>query len=1229
LLPSGRFPRFALFTAFTAALLFVYNLEFVRDSSTRLLFSNVLGIAVVALTSFSSFVVASRCFRYARQVWLLVGSAFGIETIGQVITTYYQSFVPGSAFSAQPSDLFFFVWAAPVFMILMPQTDDCAEGFDYLRFLDFLQITLVGVTVYLYFFYFTSAWQSNHYSLLRGILLLYTARDLLLSGALFVRARSSPPSWFRFFCGVLACAFFISLASDVEYLLTLETSVSSATWGDLLWVTPAFLIIGLAALWNYDAVALPPPSPTRAANFFNTQLFPTVLPLVVIFMARAIAVEHTLLAWIFVAVSVLCSSVRLILTNGHQLRISRDLLSAERALLQSEQLLSSAFRASPDGFAISVLPDGPYVDVNDGFTRLTGYTREEVVNRTPVEIDLWLHPERRAAILSQLTKEGAVNDIEFEFRTKDGRIRTGMMSGSLLNLDGRQCSLVAVRDITERKAADELVRTNEQRFRSLVDNLHVCINSFDPQGRLTFANQASLDLLGMTLDQVVGKTLQELGLAAFWEDGTPVPDSERIIPQVIATGQPVRSLLYGWRVTSRAEIVWTLLDAVPDFNSAGELLRIVASFSDITEQRRALGALRESEERFRSFVENLHVGIVSCDAQAHIHYANPAALEMFELKLEQVTGKTEAELGLEVLREDGSVLTASEGLIPTVVASRRPIQHLVVGWRHLESGKAIWTLLDAVPQCNAAGEVTNILVSLTNLTEQRRATEALRESEERFRTLVTGLQAAVVLHDVDGRIEYGNPALLRMFGFTSESEVVGKKGSELGIEIVTSDGREISEQERPVSVVLRTKAPMHDIQVGFRHLRSDEPVWVFGSSAPRFDSAGKIVGVITWFTDITEQRRATEALRESEERFRTLVRDLHVGVVLHNADGSVQFANRAALETFGMTAEQVVGKVPSRLGLSAIDVNGNPIPTGNLPAHIVIRTKLPAFNQVLGWRRPGVPGITWIFGNAMPQFAPDGSILRVISSFSDITEMKNAERAIRQLSTELLKLQDDERRRIGRELHDGMAQTVLAVNLSLAQIRQSSQPLNGASSRALDKARELLQQMSREIRTLSYLLHPPLLDDLGLVTALKEYVNGFSERSGIETSLKVPSRFPRLPQIVETTFFRITQESLSNIQRHSGSKLAKVTLQENEDEVILEITDYGRGLDASANGDSRGHGTRLGVGIPGMRERMAQLGGYLDIESNAKGTTVRARIGITAPALKEAVHDESASAHRG
>jgi len=491
---------------------------------------------------------------------------------------------------------------------------------------------------------------------------------------------------------------------------------------------------------------------------------------------------------------------------------------------------------------------------------------------------------------------------------------------------------------------------------------------------------------------------------------------------------------------------------------------------------------------------------------------------------------------------------------------------------------------------------------------------------------VDNLHVGIISCDPEGRIIFANQAVLNMFSAHKE-EALGKFVYDLGFTRFGEDGKLLSDSERPIQSAIRRAQPLLNQVLGFRRPDGTDIVWTIMDTVPEHDASGKLIRFLISLTNITEQRRATEALRESEERFRTLVRDLHVGVILHNPDASIQFANKAALAMVDLSSDQVTGHKVADLGFIPVDLNGRVVPYEKLPAPTVIRTKLPVRNLIMGWRRPATGEIIWIFGNAVPQFAPDGSVLRVISAFSDITEMKNAERSIHQLSTELLRLQDDERRRIGRELHDGMAQTVLAINLSLAQVRQSAQPLSDTSKRALDKARELLQQMSREIRTLSYLLHPPLLDDLGLVTALKEYVNGFSERSGIETSLELQPRFRRLPQIVETAFFRITQESLSNIQRHAGSKTAKVTLRDEPDFIVLEITDYGRGISTPENGHSS-RPTRLGVGIPGMRERMAQLGGYLEIESNSNGTTVRARILHSAPVLQDVPY-ESAPAHRG
>jgi PAS domain S-box-containing protein len=1093
LLPSGKFPRFALFAALTAALLLIYDLEFLQSLFVRLLLSNLLDTFVLLLAAAACYYVAVRASGYVRQIWFLLGIAFSLESCGMILSTYYQSFVPGSSLNAEPSDIFMFVWAAPVIMVLLPRSEEQTAGLDFLRILDFVQIAIVALAAYLYFFYFTARWESDQIAMVRGILFVYIVRDLLIAFAFLFRSRGASPHWFRIFSLVLALTFLASVAADSTYLITLAIATGDATWGDLLWMLPYVLIICLAASWKERDPAPFPASPTRVDRFLGSQLFPIVMPLLVILLAGAVAREHGFLAWPIVAASVLCSSIRLILTNRSQRRISDNLLATERALHRSEQIFFTAFRNSPDGFSISTFPEGNYLEVNDGYTQLTGYSREEVLNKSPVELGLWVSLPSREQFLRDLQQHGEVRNLEFIFRTKSGQNRTGQLSGSLITLDGRQCALIVVRDITDRKAAEDLIRNSEERFRTLVNDVHVGIVTCDANAKILFANQAVLSLMGLPKDQLVGKSIYDLGLNAFREDGTPIPESERPVATVLRTGKASLNQIVGYRRKGQTDFGWTVIDVVPQHGPSGELLGILISLTDVSEQRRATEALRDSEKRFRSFVENLHVAIVSASPNAEIVYANPAALDMFGLKLEDVLWKTPFDLGIEPLNEDGSILPDSEGLIPTVVSSRQAIHSRVIGWRFLKSREIVWTLLDAVPQINAAGEVIAILLSLTNL---------------------------------------------------------------------------------------------------------------------------------------TEQRRVLDALRESEGRFRTLVRDLHVGVVLHNPDATIQFANEAALAMFDLTLDMMQGRHSMDTGFIPIDLSGRVIAPENLPAPTVLRTKLPVRNIVMGWRRPKSPDPFWIFGNAVPQFGPGGSILRVITSFSDITEMKNAERSIHQLSTELLKLQDEERRRIGRELHDGMAQTVLAVNLSLAQLRHSGQPLTDTSKRALDKARELLQQMSREIRTLSYLLHPPLLDDLGLVTALKEYVNGFSERSGIDTSLDLPSRFRRLPQMAETAFFRITQESLSNIQRHSGSKKAKVSLQEDSEAVTLEITDYGHGMSIPHNGESP-RPPRLGVGIPGMRERMAQLGGYLEIDSDTRGTTVRARIFLSAPAIKDAFYEPSTPSHRG
>jgi signal transduction histidine kinase len=223
---------------------------------------------------------------------------------------------------------------------------------------------------------------------------------------------------------------------------------------------------------------------------------------------------------------------------------------------------------------------------------------------------------------------------------------------------------------------------------------------------------------------------------------------------------------------------------------------------------------------------------------------------------------------------------------------------------------------------------------------------------------------------------------------------------------------------------------------------------------------------------------------------------------------------------------------------------------------------------------------------------------------SDRSEQKSAEAKLRELSVRLIAVQDFERRRIARELHDCTGQTVAILKMNLDRLAELGQ-LSPEQTGLVSESVALVEAMSKQLRTISYLLHPPLLDEIGLVSALRGLVEGFSQRSGIEVSLRIDENFSQLTSELAISIYRIVQECLTNIHRHSGSPTARIRVEQHVAEIQIEIQDDGRGMpEKIANGS--------GVGLFGMRERARQLGGTLEIKSNGKGTTVFARLPLSA-----------------
>ncbi len=359
--------------------------------------------------------------------------------------------------------------------------------------------------------------------------------------------------------------------------------------------------------------------------------------------------------------------------------------------------------------------------------------------------------------------------------------------------------------------------------------------------------------------------------------------------------------------------------------------------------------------------------------------------------------------------------------------------------------------------------------------------------------------------------------------------------------------------------------------------------------------------------EMAARQCAQRALQESEERFRLLLRGVKdYAIVMLDPGGRVISWNPGAERIKGYTAEEILGKHFSSFYLSEDVAAGKP------ERALRVAATTGRYEEE-GWRvrKNGSRFFASIL--ISPVRDESGQPRGFAKVTRDITERKEAERRLSDLSQRLLTSQEEERRRIGRELHDGVSQSLAAAAMSLAHVQRAADLLSAPAQSALVESLNLIDQTAREIRTLSYLLHPPLLDDVGLLSAMRWYAEGFAKRSGIAVELDAPPDLARLPREIEIALFRVVQESLTNVHRHSGSPTVRIQLRRPDGEITLRVEDHGRGMPEELQ-RAGGKGLHAGVGIMGMRERVHQFGGRFDIDSRPGGTVVVATLPLAAPA---------------
>jgi len=326
--------------------------------------------------------------------------------------------------------------------------------------------------------------------------------------------------------------------------------------------------------------------------------------------------------------------------------------------------------------------------------------------------------------------------------------------------------------------------------------------------------------------------------------------------------------------------------------------------------------------------------------------------------------------------------------------------------------------------------------------------------------------------------------------------------------------------------------------------------------------------------------------------YSALVERMQQGAAMLNAEGEIIYCNSSLAELLGQAREKLIGA--SLLTF---------INSADRPACLNLLQAAKTGSSEGEMHLVRVEGIPIAAKFSFSLLSRDKSATGVL--ITDLTGQKQQT----EFASRLQQMQDDERRRIARELHDSVGQLLAAIGMNIAIVQSQAHLLDAMGARAVSENATLVEEVSREIRTISHLLHPPLLDVAGLASALRWYVDGFSERSKIKVDLEIPSDFPRLSDDLEIAIFRIVQECLTNIHRHSGSPTAAIQVRREDGRLTIQVRDDGKGIPAEKQRELKASG-RGGVGFGGMRERLRQLGGTLEIQSDGSGTVVNATLKV-------------------